>query len=346
MSIQEKFKNPQEEPIDLQTTNAPDLTEYLEEITVPIVPEAVPELTKTELKDTVIVNETLPDIQIANIDTSTLAEPQGNWLFKRMWFERAQETYQKLKDLVDKVMDQRVDFFKQRSVLDKDLFDTFYMELGMGLGEFSTLVNELIDKINTESMSEKSKIERQTLLDTLQSEKAALEQLKKNIDGLKAIDNAIEDAVGIVIEVINKVRRYERDGWEYFIEIGKILNDKKARELFYRLDIALQNIKQLANYLDNAFFSYFSSLESRARSTTAQLHSQLIELKVKGIDLKAKVSFLEEAQEPIQEKIPVSDPEELEEEAQPKNQNSWWRTMINPISSLWRITVDTIKSFF
>jgi|GEM_PF-2022038 len=299
-------------------------------IAPPIVPDVVPELTEQEIE-----REMLPDTQIANIDTTTLAEPQGNWLFKRMWWERSLETYQKLKDLVDKIMDRRVEFFKQRSALDKDLFDTFYMELGMGLAEFSTIVQDLMDRLEKEQPQEEVMSQnRQTLLDSLRLEKATIEQVKKNIDGLKQVDNAIEDSLGIVIETINAVRRYERDGWDFFKEIGQLLNEKKARELFYRLDVAYQNVKQLSNYLEQSFASYFSALETRARSTVAQLHDQMNILKEKGIDLRTRVALLDQPEEVPEQVLSVEQGQE-EEEERVKKPTSWWRTII-----------DTVKSYF
>lgn len=317
------------EPVISQSAHNVESLNQVESIVPPIAPTVVPEMTVEEVE-----KAELPDTQIASIDTTTLEIPQGNWLFKRMWWERSEETYQKLKDLVDKILDQRVDFFQQRSALDKDLFDTFYLELGMSFSEFTTTVHDLINRLEQEQVAEEDTTEKQQLLDSIKLEKATIDQVKKNIDELKQVDNAIEDSLAIVIETVNKVRRYERDGWNNFKEIMRLLDDKKARELFYRIDVALQNVKQLSNYLDRAFSSYFSMLETRARSTVAMLHNQLSELKEKGIDLRNKVSILEQEQQRELEKEKVKQIQQEEEEQQPNKPVSWWRATVDTIKSL------------
>jgi len=319
-----------------EQTNRPANTQTSQEQqNVPITPPMAPPVVSNPGQETEaelnIEDMPIPDTQIASIDTMALENPQGNWLLKKMWWERAEERYEKLKNFTDDISDKRVDFFKQRSVLDKDLFDTFYLELGMEFSEFSTTINDLVDRLEQEQVSQEDlKEKQQNLIDSIRLEKATIEQVKANIDDLKKVDNAIENALGIVIETVNNARQYDREGWNCFKEISRLLDDKKARELFYRLDVALQNIKQLNNYLSQDFASYFSHLETRAHTIVATLNNQLAELKEKGIDLRNKVTLFEqeERKELVKEEVET----EEEEVRQPK---SWWRR-----------TIDTAKSLF
>ena len=42
------------------------------------------------------------EIEIKGIDTVDINEPKGNWLYKRIWWEKAERTYEKIKQLTDK----------------------------------------------------------------------------------------------------------------------------------------------------------------------------------------------------------------------------------------------------
>jgi len=334
MQIDQEYENKEEGLLDKEYRFEEPLIVANEDMNdAPIIaPPAPVAVVEPEEEGLQMEDMPIPDTQISSIDTTALENPQGNWLLKKMWWERAEERYEKLKYFAGDIYDKRVDFFTQRSTIDKDLFDTFYLELGMKFGEFSTIVNDLLDRLGQEQVvSEEKKEKQQTLLDSLYLEKATIERVKLNIDDLKKIDNAIENALGIVIETVNNARQYERDGWNCFKEISRLLDDKKAREFFYRLDVDLQNIKQLNNYLGQEFALYFSGLETRARGIVATLNNQLAELKEKGIDLRNKVAIFE--QEEKQEQI--TEEAEPEQEEAKKTTKSWLRRAIDTTKSLF-----------
>src|ERR1700733_9711008 len=69
------------------------------------------------------------------IDTVSLEDPQGNWLFKRIWWERAEERYEKIRLLVDAIWESRTIFFIKRNELDRNVLDPFYLNIGVSQGE-------------------------------------------------------------------------------------------------------------------------------------------------------------------------------------------------------------------
>jgi len=86
----------------------------------------------------------------AGIDTVSLEDGQGNWLFKRIWWERAQDLYEKIRERVNAVWESRTRFFVQRNELDRSVLDPFYMSIGMGQGELQIILNELEDFFHKE----------------------------------------------------------------------------------------------------------------------------------------------------------------------------------------------------
>ena len=52
-----------------------------------------------------------------------------------------------------------------------------------------------------------------------------------------------------LMEQIDRARKYEREAWNNFKDIAHVLSDKKARELFYQMDTAHNNLKDIQEYV-------------------------------------------------------------------------------------------------
>ena len=88
--------------------------------------------------------------EVMSIDTVSVDEPSGNWLFKRIWYEKAEDEYGKLKELSSIVAQERMKFFAERTKLDRELFDPFYKNLGYGMGELQEMLTTIIENMEQE----------------------------------------------------------------------------------------------------------------------------------------------------------------------------------------------------
>src|SRR5579872_3599284 len=77
-------------------------------IEIPAIPEPV-------IEDVTAKAEEMVPSSPIGIDTVSLEEPQGNWLFKRIWWERAEERYEKIRNLVTAIWESRTQFFNKRN---------------------------------------------------------------------------------------------------------------------------------------------------------------------------------------------------------------------------------------
>ena len=82
-----------------------------------------------------------------------------------------------------------------------------------------------------------------------QAEREALRQLKLDVESITELDHAVDEALIKLMETINRVHEQERKAWGQFTEIARVLSEKKARELFYQMDVAWRNIKSMSVYL-------------------------------------------------------------------------------------------------
>lgn len=263
--------------------------------------------------------ELAEEIEETGIDTIDIDEPQGNWLFKRMWWEHAEERYERIRDLVQKIWESRMSFFIKRNELDKMILDPFYISIGLGQGELQEILSELVDRIEKERQEEGvlSQSER-SLLNQLQAEKQTLEQTKRDVELINQLNQEVDQALNRLMEQINKVRAYEQESWEYFKDIARVLNDKKARELFFKIDTALQNVKSVDAYLQQDFSQHFNQLLQKINVQVNKVVDTMQKLKEKGIDFKKQVNVTEE-ELPSQEEME----EEEEEEAKSWGKRVW-----------------------
>lgn len=230
------------------------------------------------------------------IDTVNSSDSQGNWLFKRMWWQRAEAQYEKIKSVVEAIMESRMAFFAKRTEWDKTIFDPFYQDSGLGRGVLEELIGSLINQLNQERSQEGQLDEKERdLLAALESQKEVLEQLQKDVQKINDIDNAVDEAISMLIRQINVARNFEKQSWQNFKAIAQELNDKKARELYYGMVTYWQNINDIGQYIQMPFLQHFEKLGAMAKDQTEKVSGALKALKEKGIDFKKQWQQLEEA---------------------------------------------------
>ena len=306
--------------------------------------EPKPEVKEVEKKAPADQKELPPLEEPLGIDTVQLKEPQGNWLFKRIWWERAEERYEKIRRLVEKIWESRMNFFIKRTEVDKKILDPFYITVGLGQGELKVILSDLMDHMEQEQKEEGMLSEQErALLGTLKTEQEALRQLKLDVESISELDHAIDDALVKLMETINQVREQERDAWVQFKEIARVLSEKKARELFYKMDVTWRNIKSMSAYLEKEFTDHFKDLIGRAEEHIERVKKEIDALKEKGIDFKKQADRMEQQEE--QERVQPPPPEvKDEEEEEAVVQKGWIGATVNMITSMVQTTLNAVIS--
>jgi hypothetical protein len=277
------------------------------------------------------------------IDTVSLEEPQGNWLFKRVWWERAEDRYGKIRALVDKIWESRTTFFIKRNELDRKVLDPFYVSIGVGQGELQIIITELNDffEKERERQGDLSEQER-TLYETLVVEQEALKQLKADVESITALDRALDDALGMLMDQINRVRQFEKQAWDNFKEIAHLLSDTKARELYYMIEGAGRNIKNISTYLEQDFLNHFTKLIDQAKKHITRVTQQINALKEKGVDFKRQVDRIAQQEAENKQKQMAQELAE-EEEVRPKPKKGWIDWTLSLPKNIWDYIVGIVQ---
>lgn len=284
------------------------------------------------------------------IDTIDLKDPQGNWLFKRIWWERAQIRYEKIRALVDQIWEFRVRFFLSRSELDRTVLDPFYVFVGFGQGELQQILSDLISRIEQESTNQDHVLntsEKELFFD-IKAEKKSLEDLNNNLSVITTLDHSVDTALERLMEQINRVRTYERDAWNQFKEIGYVLNDAKARELYYKMDSSWRTIKDIYKYLQNDFANHFQELTTKISSEINNVKTILQELKNKGIDLKNNADAILHTPEKKSgfHDIASENKNSENDQEEPETSKGFFRSTLDSITNSFTWVKNTISSPF
>ncbi len=308
------------------------------------LPQELPVLPEPTIDEELPENGVQEEMAPVGIDTVSLEDAQGNWLFKRIWWERAEDRYGKIRDLVNAIWESRTKFFVQRNELDKTVLDPFYMAIGMGQGELQVILQELEDFFHKEREKEGDLDEKDRVLyEALEEEQEAFRQLKMDVQSVSNLDHSIDEALGVLMDQINKARQLEKQAWDNFKEIAHVLNDLKARELYYLMDGAGRNIKNISMYLDKDFSNHFARLIAEARKHVTRVLDQIKSLKEKGVDFKRQVDRI--AQQEEQEKQRQADlaQEEEEEVVKKPPKQGWVDWTLSLPMKLWDTLVSLVK---
>jgi len=302
--------------------------------------------------------------EVVGIDTLGTQEPQGNWLFKRIWWEKAENKYGKLRGTVEEVFESRHAFFEKRNELGRSVLTPFYLAVGLEQGELQELLKYLNSYLKKELEEDKSlSKEERELRDKLPEHKVALEQLHVDVKGINKLEDALNDAITQLMEQINKVRQYEDQAWKTFKDIGRELSDKKAREYYYKMDEMVKNIQAINEYLKGDFSQYFDNVIATVKTHTERIIQLIKDLDAKGLSLKQEQERID-AQERAEElkeqqeredrlkkekdeaQKSLSDGQSHQEPATGFFGNLWnnvihyWNSSINWITSWWSSSVS------
>lgn len=236
--------------------------------------------------------------EIVGIDTVGQDEPQGNWLFKRIWWERAEARYEKIRTALESIFDARMGFFNKRTELERNVLDPFYSSVGITQGELSELLSDLTALLERERKLDGGlSPQERDFLEKIEQDKATLEQLQRDVVAVSKLDEDLDAAFNRLVEQINRARGYEREAWGYFKEIARVLNDKKARELFYRMNVAWTNISEIVDYINKPYANHFNQVVAKVHEQIDRIKQAMQMLKEKGIDFKSKAARLEEEEQ-------------------------------------------------
>lgn len=261
------------------------------------------------------------------LDTTEL-DAQGNWLVKRAFWEQAERTHERIMKLNNELYKSQAQFIKVRNDSD-NLTDTAFNELGFEQGKATEVVAQLIDSVKAQRTNKGNADEAgRAMLQQLKEQQQSLEQITVRLKALKDLDDVLDKSVTAMTQQINECREYEKKSWDHFKTIGKELNDKKARDMFYEMDGYLRNVEQKRDYVTKTLWSYVNDAVTQVQSLVSELKESIDRLKTKGLDLGKEIDQRKKAAELSSDEKAKAELEKARKEAEDcKRQlnKGWWQ---------------------
>ena len=307
------------------------------EETVPIVaPNANPSGLPAAPKPEQAAPEDLP-VEVNGIDTVDMKEPEGNWLFKRIWWQESKNLYGKIRERVDKIAEARMHFYKERVRLDREVLSPFYAQIGLDQEALQESVNNYQRLLERDQDRDGALTPAaQATLDTLLEQRAAIGQLDNSIQSVRQTSAKLDEAFNALVGQIQLARSYESDAWQRLDDIAEELNDKKAQENYYVIATLWRNVKDIGAYIQGPFAEYFIKL---AQSTVQDVNTirqiaDMLDQKELSLKNTVELTLQSDADRAAAEREAALAREEEEEEAYvPKQKVGWGEWLLEQISA-------------
>lgn len=311
---------------------------------------AVPVVAPVAQQGTVVkMHEPEPEESLG-IDTLLEEEPQGNWLFKRIWWQHSEASYEKLRKLVDEIHDVRMRLLADRRTIEHEVLDPFYLNIGIGQGELQALIADLLGNKQRAIRPDQTDQQRE-LMHSIEEDRVQLEQLQRDVNAIVTLEAQLDNAIDMLTQQVEQVRMYEQNAWQHFKDVSRVLNDKKAQELFYKIKGAAGNIRSILDYLKGSFSTTFNELIQKITQQVNNVKASLQALKEKGVILKGAAQQLEEAEQA--KRLKACSATKADEEEETEESSSWLGTLAKPfvwvgntIISIIRAPYDIVRYIF
>ena len=276
-------------------------------------------------QDTAPVPDSLDEF-VPDINTN---QEGGNWVRKRIWWEQAESAFGTLVANNDLMLQTQKTYFEQRNSTDK-LVEAAICKLTIERADLVALLNQLVELANRTGNVNEAELRLYNLAKTNHASLAALQKL---FTDLADLDNALDQVLDQLLEQIDRCRDFEKNGWEDFKEIGQILNDQKAKALFYKVDGYQKNVAKVLEYITGPLQKYFMELTLRAKKLSEELLVEVAKLQAAGLDLKFELDVkLGKAQAPVIETAKEREAKMVKKVVKP---TGWWSDVTGFFSELW-----------
>lgn len=270
------------------------------------------------------------------------AEDEGNWLLKRVWWEQAEDLFGQIIQLNDRVMQLQVGLINQRSNLDKTI-DQLFKSIGIEQASLQEILAYVFDTILPSSESIEI-AEEKTFYEKINTYKNNIESVRSSLQTLEEQDRLLSEAMVQLMGLVNECRNYESTSWKNFKEIGRILNDEKAKTLFYEIDAAHKNIQSLLTYIQAQLTEFVQQTTATMQTSAESIVQEVKNLKEADVHIE---QFVTEHKELLEKKKIMQEQAErkqriLEEQKKKKLNQGFFASVLDWFGAWF----TTIKKFF
>jgi len=262
---------------------------------------------------------------------------QGNWRKKNDWLKQAQDKNDELQEAITKIQSAQKDFRNKLKTLD-DMFDDFYRQTGFDKGKVEELFTGLAKEIE-ENKEKTRKLFSQVILnldeeteklatiiktqytdlesidEAFKKEKISLDQLKLDTNAIVDLDNSVRDRSKKVDEQTQAAQTYIEQSTKLSEKIWHVIDDKKAKQIFYNLSGINEKMKALLQYITVDLMQDFATVTSTVENQIKKTKVSIEEVEKFEIIVSNRTARLEAARKQAEQEFKK---QQLSEEERPK----------------------------
>lgn len=267
----------------------------------------------------------------------------GNWLEKRIWYQKSEQLFEVIRANVQKAADLRMKFVHAVNQVGHQI-DEFYQSNSFQKGEIDEMLSSVLQALanQTEVRGGDLSSSERSLKAKVQAEQKQFESMSKDLKLIDDLDEQIDKTMMKAFKEIDVCRGLETRAWNNFKEIGLELDDKKARVLYYEMENFHKNIEQKIDYLQNNLLHYLQNqLISKVNDTMTQIKTSSQDLDSKGLSLKTLLAKDEQG-----DLIILKEREKMQEKEAEKEALAQVKTAKAPLTwyeKLWNGFVNLVQ---
>jgi len=247
---------------------------------------------------TPVVAQEAPGIKTTGLDTENKAS--GNWVLKKQYWEEAQTTFEKIRNINDSLLKKQMEYIDKSADIEKKV-DTAFTTIGVEQGELIELLKSLNADIEKErkERGDLSEPEREFLRE-LKEKQEKIKQLELDLKAVGELDDTVQGAVKKVSQQIKISRDYENKAWNDFKKIGQILDHVEAHKLFYQVHGYYTSVQKVADYINHGLWSSVVANANKVGEQLSKISSSIEALTASGVDLKAEMVKFKKTDEEVE----------------------------------------------
>lgn len=232
---------------------------------------------------------------------------QGNWVKKKEWLKDSDKINQEIQTVVESIQSFSQKYSQEYLPIDA-LLDEFYKKEGFNQASINALfvsVNNYLQKQKKKYLEQSDRgvisIEEVSLDELLDDNKKlikSIEQLKLDIKSINDLDKGINDRLKKVEDFVLMANEESIKSSNMVDEIWNIIDDKKARLIFYKLKGEnLEKVNAIKKYITETLYNDFNNYLDNIKKQMELVSNQIKELEASGIIIRERAERIQKIKE-------------------------------------------------
>ena len=224
----------------------------------------------------------------------------GNWMKKKSWLLNSYKVNNSIQALANEVQGSRKAFSDKLTGINEKL-DNFYKTLGLEQGKLDQLFNSIEDFLTKKNARAQAALETDherahlqqahiTILNKeIADQKTKLNQLKLDIKSITDLDKSLIDRFKKMDESISSSNASAREAQERIRILWDIIDDKKARIIYYELNgTYLVKINTINSYLKTVLLPDFTKVIELIETQITKAQTAIDSLEKEGLIIQQR----------------------------------------------------------